>query len=158
MDTILLIATGTLTALLAGLFFGFSVAVNGGLHRLRDSEYARAMQSINVVILNPIFFLSFMGPVVLLPLATFVNWGEVSARPELLLAASALYIVGTFGVTIVGNVPLNEKLAKLDVDGSDEKTVTAARAAFEQPWNRLHTIRTLAAVAATALIFWACLV
>ena len=56
LEDILLIIAGTLVALIAGLFFGFSVAVNRGLHRLKDSEYLAAMQSINEVIQNPLFF------------------------------------------------------------------------------------------------------
>jgi uncharacterized membrane protein len=154
-ETILLVITGTLTALLAGLFFGFSVAINGALHRLKDVEYVRAMQSINIVILNPIFFLSFMGPVALLPLTAFLFRGE--AAFVWLVAASVLYIVGTFGLTIGGNVPLNDKLAKVDTTRVSDKEITDARAQFEHPWNRLHNIRTVAAIAATALLFIACL-
>ena len=33
----------------------------------------------------------------------------------LLLASSVLYIAGSFGLTMVGNVPLNQRLAKFDV-------------------------------------------
>jgi len=110
------------------------------------------MQSINIVIQNPIFFLSFMGPLVLLPLATWLTWGDDSVQTWLLLSASVIYFVGPFGITAGGNVPLNEKLA-----GAQEKDYSAARAAFEKPWNRLHTVRTLGGVIATALVFAACL-
>lgn len=146
METALLIITGTLTTLLAGVFFGYAVSVNPGLHRLKDSEYVRAMQSINIVIQNPLFFLSFMGPLILLPWVTFLAHGE--ATFGWLLAATITYVVGSFGVTVAGNVPLNEKLARADVSQA-----TAARAAFEKPWNALHAIRTLASIAATVLFF-----
>ena len=153
MEAILFTATGTLTALLAGVFFGFSVAVNGGLHRLRDVEYVRAMQSINRVIQNPLFFLSFMGPVVLLPIVTFMTTGMAFT---LLAVASALYVFIVFGLTVAGNVPLNNTLDR--VQTTDERTAAAARTAYEQPWNRLHNIRTVAAIAVTVLIFVAYLV
>lgn len=145
-NTILIIA-GTLTALIAGLLYAYSVSVNGGLHRLTDSEYVAAMKSINDVIQNPVFLLSFVGPVILLPLAAFL---QIEAYPAFifLVAASLLYIVGTFGLTIAGNVPLNEKLAR-----SSAQEVTAARAQFEGPWNRLHAIRTAASIAAVVLVF-----
>lgn len=156
-ENIILVISGTLTALLAGLFFGFAVSVNRGLHRLKDSEYVAAMQSINLVIQNPLFFLSFLGPVILLPLVTFLHRDANSARFTFLLAASVLYIVGSFGLTVAGNVPLNQKLAKIDMSKASDKETAEARAQFEKPWNRLHSIRTIASITATVLIFAACL-
>ena len=148
MNEILLVVTGTLLAMLTGFFFGWSVSVMGGLGRLKDGEYVRAMQSINRVILNPLFLVTFMGPVVLLPWVTFLYAGSGMFAP--LLAASILYIVGTFGVTIGGNVPLNDAL-----DKAGEADVSKTRAAFEKKWNRLHVFRTVCGIAATALFFTA---
>ncbi|MEV6424129.1 anthrone oxygenase family protein [Streptomyces sp. NPDC051662] len=155
LDTLLLI-TGLLTALTAGIFFAYSVSVNGGLHRLKDGEYIRAMQSINVVIQNPLFFLAFMGPVVLLPLVAFMH-GVGSNQFLDLIAASVIYIIGSFGLTAFGNVPLNDKLAKVDSERMSDAELAKARAAFEKPWNVLHEIRTIASVIALALVFSACL-
>jgi uncharacterized membrane protein len=149
-ETILLILTSLLTALLAGVFFGYAVSVNGGLARLKDKEYVAAMQSINVVILNPLFMATFMGPVILLPVITFLRWNTPDAF--LLLAATAIYLVGVFGITAGGNVPLNEKLANCDLKNGSEKEIADARKTFEKPWNRLHTLRTLAAIAALTLL------
>jgi uncharacterized membrane protein len=151
-ESILLITTGVLTTLLTGTFFGYAVSVNGALHTLRDDEYVRAMQAINTVIQNPLFFLSFMGPVILLPVSTFLAYGDNSMQFWLLLLATIIYIVGTFGVTVVGNVPLNEQLAK-----ADPATAREARTRFEKPWNRLHTIRTVAGIITTTLFFIACI-
>lgn len=38
LENIVLVIAGTLTSLLAGLFFGYEVSVNWGLGRLKDSE------------------------------------------------------------------------------------------------------------------------
>jgi uncharacterized membrane protein len=155
-ENIILILAGILTALVTGLYFGYSVSVNGGLHRLNNSEYVKAMQSINVAIQNPIFFVSFIGPLLLLPLATFLQGHTNSMQFALLLASSVLYIAGSFGVTTIGNVPLNQRLAKFDVTNAAGNEIAQARSAFEKSWNRLHTIRTLSSIAATVLIFVAC--
>lgn len=152
-DIITLIITGTLTTLLSGIFFGYAVSVNGALGKLRDDEYVRAMQSINIVIQNPLFFLTFMGPVVLLPFATFLAYDNSSIQFGLLLLATIIYIVGTFGITVIGNVPLNNQLAKASTNTAHE-----ARIRFEKPWNRLHVIRTIAGIIVTILLFAACLV
>lgn len=155
-ENIILVLTGTLTALVSGLYFGYVVSVNGGLHRLSDYEYVKAMQSINVAIQNPIFFVSFIGPLLLLPLTTFLQGGANSMQFALLLASSILYIAGSFGLTMVGNVPLNQRLARFDVTKASDNKIVQARAGFEKQWNRLHTIRTIASIAATVLIFAAC--
>lgn len=44
---VFLFLTTFLMALIAGLFYSFSIAVNPGLHKLSDSEYIKAMKSIN---------------------------------------------------------------------------------------------------------------
>lgn len=155
MQDILLITAGVLTALLTGVFFGFMVAVNPGLHRLKDSEYIKAMQSINTVIINPWFMLSFMGPVLLLPVLAFMTRGEAMFTP--IIVAAALYIFGVFGITSGGNVPLNDKLAKVAADQAPSSELAAARAAYEKPWNQLHALRTILAIVATVCIFVAVL-
>lgn len=152
-ENILLVTAGTLTSLLAGVFFAYMVSVNGALHRLKDAEYVRAMQAINIVILNPLFFLSFMGPLVLLPWVTYLHLSDLT-QFGLLLTATIVYIVGAFGITVGGNVPMNEKLAM--VNAGSEHEATAGRTKFEKPWNSLHAARTVAAIIATVLIFAAC--
>ena len=152
-EEILLLSAATLTGLLAGLFFGFEVCINGALGRLKNSEYVAAMQSINIVIQNPIFFLSFFGPVVLLPLVTILYRDDTdSGRFALLLAASILYVIGTFGLTVVGNVPLNNQLDKFDQTKASADELAEARIRYEKPWNRLHTIRTVASTIALVCV------
>lgn len=147
--TILLIAAGISISLLAGIFLAFSVSVNGALAKLNDSEYVRAMQAINRVILNGLFLVIFTGPVLLLPVLTFMSFGQDQLSFALLLAATVLYVFGTFGLTAAKNVPLNERLDKVDV-ASDN--LADARRRFVGPWGRFHTIRTIAAVASSVLV------
>jgi len=156
-ENIILLLAGTLTALVTGLFYGYSVSVNGGLHRLNDSEYVKAMQSINAVIQNPLFFVSFIGPAILLPLAAFLQRDTNSMQFALLLTSSVIYIAVSFALTMVGNVPLNERLAKFNASKSSGNEIAQARAGFEKPWNHLHATRTIASIAATVLIFVAIL-
>src|SRR5206468_9628718 len=78
---IILLATATTTALIAGLFYAYSCSVNAGLGKLSDAAYLAAMQSINREILNPLFFMSFMGTLLLLPVCTWVHYSKpVSLR------------------------------------------------------------------------------
>src|SRR5438105_15298485 len=89
---IILLATATTTALIAGLFYAYSCSVNPGLGRLPDNEYLAAMQSINRAILNPVFFMSFMGTLLLLPLSTYLHYRQPNRSLfYLLLMATILY-------------------------------------------------------------------
>lgn len=150
---ILFVTTVLLTGLVAGLFYSFSFGVNLGLGRLSDLEYLRAMQSINREILNPWFFTGFFGA-----LATLVGcvWfaHEYFGNHVFLLVVGALvlYTFGVMAVTILGNVPLNEALDKLDLNTMGHEQLRGHRRLFEEPWNRLNTIRTMAAIGAFVLM------
>lgn len=156
--TNLISAAGTLlTSLIAGLMFSFSVAIIPGLTRLPDAGYLQSFQHINASILNPVFLFTFVVPVFLLPLATVLLFKQESHAWIWMLVAAIVYIIAVFGVTIGGNVPLNEALAKSDLNGASADSLADIRAAFEPGWNKLHTIRTVANVIAAALSIHACI-
>jgi uncharacterized membrane protein len=150
---ITILITALLLALIAGLFYSYSVSVNPGLGKLADREYLRAMQSINRAILNPAFFISFMGSLLLLPVSTWLlyRYEGLGISFYLVLAAAIVYIVGVFGVTMFGNVPLNNTLDKLNLDEGIATDFTTWRANFEIPWNRLHGVRTFANIVSLLL-------
>jgi uncharacterized membrane protein len=142
-----------LTGLLAGLFYGYNCSVIKGLGNLQDEVYLQSFQSINKVIQNPYFFISFIGCLLVLPLATWVSYknsGLVSSYP--LLSATLIYFIGVFGTTIFGNVPLNEQLAKFSISTATVNEIVSMRKAFEKPWNKFHTIRTTAAVISFCIV------
>lgn len=150
---ITILITALLLALIAGLFYSYSVSINPGLNRLTDKEYLRAMQSINRAILNPAFFLSFMGSLILLPISTWLlyRYEGIGTAFYLVLAATIVYIVGVFGVTMFGNVPLNNTLDNLNLDTGSTADITTWRNNFEIPWNRLHSVRTFANIVSLLL-------
>lgn len=156
MTTILLIITATVTALIAGLFYAYSCSVVLGLGKLSDSEYLKSMQSINREILNPVFFLSFMGTAFLLPISTFLYRGQ-NLVFILLLMATLAYLIGVFGVTMFGNVPLNDHLDKFDIVNSSAEAIKEMRNNFERKWNFLNNIRTVFSVITIVLTVCACI-
>lgn len=152
----LLFLTAISTALMAGLFYAYSCSVNPGLGRLPDAGYLAAMQSINRAILNPVFFASFLGSLVLLPLCSWAYRGDAGAL-WYLLAATTMYFGGVFGVTMAGNVPLNNALDKLELSTASVEQLAQYRTNFEQRWNRLNLVRTVAAILTAALVVLACI-
>lgn len=158
MITFVFVITTLVTGLIAGLFYSYSCSVTIGLGRLPDAEYLKAMQSINRVILNPVFFMSFIGTLVLLPVSTWLSYQELpSIRFWYFLAAAIIYIVAVFGVTMAGNVPLNEALDKFNIGGASPAQVAQQRLQFEAKWNMLNTIRTIGSVASLLLAILGCL-
>lgn len=150
--TILQIAAVVVAGLAAGLFYSYDCSVVGGLGKLGDKEYLQAFQSINRVILNPYFFLSFMGSLVLLPVAAWITYKSGNAAAfYYMLAAAILYVVGVFGVTIAGNVPLNDMLDKFDIGNASVEAIQTMRLKFEAKWNMLQHVRTYAAILAFIL-------
>jgi uncharacterized membrane protein len=111
----LLVVTAVASALMGGIFFGFSSFIMPSLGRIPPEEAIRAMQRINI----DVFHWSFMGLFFGIPIAcvaigaqAIVNWDAPGATS--CLAGSVAYILGTFLVTAAGNVPLNNALAKFD--------------------------------------------
>lgn len=151
-----LFATAFLVALIAGLFYAYTVSVNLGLGKLSDAEYLRSMQNINRAILNPWFFMSFMGSLIMLPLNTWMasRTGGYDLSFYLLLAATILYVVGVFGVTIFGSVPLNESLDKFNLNNATLQEINSKRVSFEIPWNKFNMIRTIANILSLAVVLW----
>ena len=158
LQNIILIITGTTTALSAGVFYTWSCAVIPGMARLSNTEYIRAMQSFNIAIQNPVFFISFLGTAVLLPVCTYMHHSQPAAnRFWFLLAATVIYLIGVLGVTIFGNIPLNENLAGFNLQTALPETIALQRTKFEIPWNNLNTIRTVSSILAIILVMIACI-
>jgi len=136
-----------LAGLVAGLFYSYACSVTGALGKLPDREYIMTFQSINIAILNVWFFASFMGSLIALPLATWLSYrADVPFSFWLLLAATILYVIGVFGVTMLGNVPLNNMLERFNMDTATPQDLFSLRERFEVPWNRLNLIRAIAAI------------
>ena len=138
------------SGLIAGVFFAFSTFVMTALARRPPAEGMAAMQTINVTVLNPWFLSVFVGTAgtcLFVVIFSALRWQEPGAVWGLL--GGLLYIVGTFGVTMVCNVPLTDALAKLapaDPGSAGEWTRYVAS------WTVGNHVRTAAGLAAAALL------
>lgn len=119
------------SGLMAGTFFVFSIAVMKALARISPQAGIAAMQAINVVIVNPIFLAVFLGTAVACALVLALGLaGQEVPGGLLTVLGSLLYIIGSFLVTALFNVPMNDALA----------SVTPTGAESERHWNR-YTVR-----------------
>jgi uncharacterized membrane protein len=133
----------------AGVFFAFSTFVMAGLARLAPGEGIKAMQAINVTAVTPVFMSLLFGTGLLCAIAlvlALLGWDEPGS--PLIAVGSAIYLAGSIVVTMLGNVPLNNALARVtQADASG----TATWEAYVRDWTRWNHVRTIASALAMAL-------
>ncbi|MBN9362974.1 MULTISPECIES: anthrone oxygenase family protein [unclassified Devosia] len=134
-------------ALIGGTFFGFSNFVMPAIGRQPPAHGIAVMNAINVTVLNAGFLGAFMGTAILglvLVLAAFVAGGSPWAA-----AGALIYVIGTFGVTMAINVPMNDRLAKFEAPSPEGAVYWAT---YLRDWTRWNAIRSGAAMLATLLL------
>ncbi|MER5882602.1 DUF1772 domain-containing protein [Streptomyces sp. NPDC001941] len=135
------------TGLYAGFMLIFMSGIMPALRKLTDQQFVAAMCRINEEVPRGVFGLCFLALVVFPAVALAVPVDGRSDTQFWLIVAALVCGVLNHLVTIAGNIPLNTALAR--AEGGDPK---AARAAFEDRWNRIHAVRTLFIVASFGLI------
>lgn len=138
--------------LMAGTFFAFSGFVMKALAGLPAERGIAAMQSINVVVLNPLFLGVFVGTAalcVVLGAAAFARWSQPAAA--WLLAGGVLYLLGNLVVTRAFNIPLNDTLARVDPSAAESATAWRTYVGDWGRWNHVRTISALLGAAAFTL-------
>jgi uncharacterized membrane protein len=158
MNTTVLIISTLFSGLMAGLFYAWSISVTPGLARVNDMNYLQAFQSMNRAILNPVFFIVFMGlPVLLLLLSYLFYSSEISLQFVFVISTTVVYITGVMGVTIFGNIPLNNALESLNIQSMNHEQMTTFRLGFESKWNKLNIIRTICSSLSFLLLIIVCI-
>jgi uncharacterized membrane protein len=136
-------------AMIAGVFFAFSTFVMAALGRRPTAEGIAAMQEINVVVVRSGFIAVFFATAaasLALAIVAVLKWNDPRALPW--LAGAVLYGLGTFVLTIVRNVPLNDALAAAAPGSSDGATLWARYLVDWTFWNSVRTVCSLAATVA----------
>ncbi|MGB3240164.1 MAG: anthrone oxygenase family protein [Geitlerinemataceae cyanobacterium] len=146
---VILFAAGG-SALSAGVFFAFSTFVMQALAQQPTAPGIATMQSINITVFNPWFMVAFFGPAVaclLLIILALQQWSQ----PEAIywLIGSLLYLIGTIGVTIAGNIPLNDALAIVSPSSAEGAKLWVR---YLTDWTFWNHVRTIAAFLAAALL------
>ncbi|MFI5550058.1 DUF1772 domain-containing protein [Streptomyces sp. NPDC051738] len=128
--------------LIAGAFYIFACGVMPGLARSDDRVYVEVMRDMNDAFENPVFFLSFLGALVLTGVSAWQARGE-PYRGWVWAAATAYALA--FFVTVAFNIPLNEGLK-----GAGDPA--ALREEFEGPWLAWNALRAVLATVAVGCL------
>ncbi|MCM3564279.1 DUF1772 domain-containing protein [Hydrogenophaga intermedia] len=135
--------------LITGLLFAFSLVVMRALLELPPEEGMSTMQRINVLIVRPLFLLPFLGTALLCVLLGGGALWQGGAGAIALAAGALAYLLGPLGITTAFNVPLNNRLARVDLR---EAQVLWPRYAHD--WLRWNHVRTALGALSIALLAW----
>lgn len=140
-----LFAAALLCSLVAGFLFAFAVVVMPGIGKLDDAGFLRAFQAIDGVIQKgqPLFGLVWLGSVVAVLVAAVMGvWALGGVDRVMIILAAGIYLLGVQAPTFLVNIPLNNRVQRLDV----------TREEFEPRWNRWNVARTACASLASVLL------
>jgi uncharacterized membrane protein len=147
----LAVASSVVTGLIGGVFFAFSVFVMRALAEQPTAQGIAAMQRINITVINPLFLVSFLGAMPLLALAAYEARVAGSGNAFLWLAAGfIIYSAGSVVVTMVCNVPRNNKLATLPSGSAEAIAYWPVYVREWLFWNHVRCVASLAAATAAA--------
>jgi uncharacterized membrane protein len=116
-----------------------------GIKRLDDAGFLRAFQVIDGVIQRgqPLFGLVWLGSVVVVLVAAVMGvWMLAGVERVMIILAVGIYLLGVQVPTFMVNIPLNNRVQRLEV----------TREEFEPRWNRWNAARAVCAVLATVLL------
>lgn len=122
-----------------------------GLDNAEPGVAIAAMQAMNASVRNPVFFPAFfLTPLVAAWAAVLALSGGRRAAAGLLGTACVVYLVGGLGLTLTGNVPMNEGLAAVPVP-PDAGVAERVWSDYSSRWQVFNQIRTVASGASFLL-------
>ena len=131
--------------LVTGFTLLYAVVIMPGLSKLDDKEFIKAFQVTDGVIQDnqPLFILIWLGSVISVVgaiLSSIISVGLPEAW--LIVFVGVVYLLGVQGITLSVHLPLNNHIKKINIEKTDNKTLSVERQKFETRWNFFNTIRT----------------
>ena len=131
--------------LVTGFTLLYAVVIMPGLSKLDDKEFIKAFQVTDGVIQDnqPLFILTWLGSVISVVgviLSSIISVGLPEAW--LIVFVGVVYLLGVQGITLSVHLPLNNHIKKINIEKTDNKTLSVEREKFETRWNFFNTIRT----------------
>lgn len=148
----LLGGSALISAIIAGVFLTFSDFAMRAFTVSSDPSGAEVMQVLNRVIYRSIFMVILLCMIpVSAGLGVLAMIRLEGAAASSVLLGTGLYWVGMFMVTVLGNVPMNNRLDALSLNGGEAVTYWQT---YRVNWTRLNHIRSLATIT-TAMCYGA---
>lgn len=153
-QTTLMLAATLTTGLMAGVFVLYAHTIMRGLGTTDDRTFVGAFQAIDRAIINPLFMLTFFGPLLCSGAAATLTVRSGHPGWPWVVTAAALNLA-TVAITFAVHLPLNDGLkASGRLEGPAD--LTRARARFqEERWVAWNLVRAVANTVAFACLAWA---
>jgi uncharacterized membrane protein len=126
-----------------------------GIAKLPDKEFLLAFKYMDGIIQDeqPLFILVWGGSILSVIITSVLGIMNLSGTHfYLLMIASVLYLLGVQLPTFRFNIPLNNSLQNLDIEGLEDTEAAIFRTGFETPWNRWNRLRTANAIIAVLML------
>lgn len=148
----LMVAVAVLSGMAGGIFFTFSNFVMPALGRLTKAHGVAAMQAINIMVINPAALGVMLGTgLVALAGAVLAAADAEGVSRWLPVVTAVVYLIGCVGVTIFGNVPLNDQLAEVEPETPEAEELWDHYLARWTLWNTARALSCAFASAAAAI-------
>ena len=137
------------SAVIGGVFSAFSEFIMAALLRTRPEGGIEAMQQINRTVIKTQFVAGILAITGFsIAFAVYGHYALEGAAPGALLLAAIVYVPSVFLMTVIGNVPMNNKLERLDHASGDAHSYWLI---YGRVWTRLNHVRTLGSVATSVI-------
>jgi len=146
---LLVLLTAWGSAITGGIFYAFSSFVMAALARIPANAGISAMQSINITVINGTFVAVFFGTALLCLAIIALGLMGFGSLSKWTMIGAGIYLIGTIGVTMILNVPLNDQLAVMDANAAASADVWIA---YVRDWTLWNHVRTVAALVAALML------
>ena len=141
------------SAVVGGVFSAFSEFIMAALQRAEPASGIEAMQHINRTVIRTQFVAGILliAPISVL-LALYGSTNLEGSAVFAIIGAPIIFVPTVLLMTIFGNVPMNNRLDRLDRQLPEAHTYWAR---YGRDWTRLNHIRTLGSVLTAGLYLFA---
>lgn len=137
------------SAVIGGVFSAFSEFIMSGLLRSAPAGGIEAMQHINRTVIKTQFVAGILTiPFISVLFAVYALSVFDGLALVAIILAPIIYVPTVFLMTIFGNVPMNEKLARLDHTTSEAASYWTT---YGRVWTRLNHVRSFGSVLTAVL-------
>lgn len=138
------------SAIVGGVFSAFSEFVMPALTKTTPTCGIEAIQQINRDVIGTQFV---AGIILIAPLCVMFAVYCLLAYEDIViwpvLSAAGLYLLSVFGITVVGNVPMNNRLDAMD---KSERAAAAYWQEYGRNWTRMNHIRCIGSIGTSCLM------
>jgi uncharacterized membrane protein len=142
------------SGLMAGVFFAFSTAVMPAFRRRPPDDSAATMQEINRTIVNPLFGGVFGGTALLCLLLIVGSPFSGRGGTVWVVIGAVVYLVGSIGLTMVVNVPMNNRLDAADPASAEGSRIWSDYLSRWTAWNHGRALACVVATVALTVGLW----